>query len=95
MSNERTITDTDLVEFCKWYADFHGDTDIETSVIVTCLCGYFHTFPKAADKLLMRCKKSGLVVANGDTWNIQIGGHDLLERANVGKPHSATLNNIF
>ena len=46
MSNERTITDTDLVEFCKWYADFHGDTDIETSVIVTCLCGYFHTFPK-------------------------------------------------
>ena len=95
MSNERTITDTDLVEFCKWYADFHGDTDIETSVIVTCLCGHFHTFPKAADKLLMRCKKSGLVVANGDTWNIQIGGHDLLERANVGKPHSATLNNIF
>ena len=95
MSNVRTITDTDLVEFCKWYADFHGDTDIETSVIVTCLCGYFHTFPKAADKLLMRCKKSGLVVANGDTWNIQIGGHDLLERANVGKPHHAILNNKF
>ena len=70
MSNERTITDTDLVEFCKWYADFHGDTDIETSVIVTCLCGYFHTFPKAADKLLQRCKKLRLVVANGDTWII-------------------------
>ena len=95
MSNERTITDTDLVEFCKWYADFHGDTDIETSVIVTCLCGYFHTFPKAADKLLMRCKKSRLVVANGDTWNIQIGGHDLLERAKNGKPLSATSNNKF
>lgn len=42
MSNDRTITDTDLVEFRKWYADFHGDTDIETSVIVTCLCGYLH-----------------------------------------------------
>lgn len=79
MSNERTIIDTDLVEFCKWYADFHGDTDIETSVIVMCLCGYFHTFPKAADKLLMRCKKLRLVVANGDTWKIQ-RGHDFLER---------------
>ena len=70
----RTITDTDLVEFCKWYADFHGDTDIETSVIVTCLCGYFHTFPKAADKFLMRCKKLRLIVANGDKWNMQVGG---------------------
>lgn len=95
MINERTITDTDLVEFCKWYADFHGDADIETTVIVTCLCGYFHTFPKAADKLLMRCKKLRLVVANGDTWNIQRGGHDLLERANVSKPHHAILNNKF
>lgn len=79
MTNER-ITDNNLIEFCKWYAGFHGAAGIEASVIETCLCGYFHTFPKAAIKLLMRCKKLRLVVANGDKLNMQIGGCDLLER---------------
>lgn len=66
MMNEK-ITDNDLMGFCKWYAGFHGAADIESSVIETCLCGYFHTFSKAAKSLLMRCKKLSFIVAEGDT----------------------------
>ena len=73
------ITDNDLMEFCKWYAGFHGATDIEPSVIETCLCGYFHTFAKAANKLLMRCKKLKLVAANGDTVNIVLNNIKLTD----------------
>lgn len=69
MTNER-ITDNDLMEFCKWYAGFHGAADIEPSVIETCLCGYFHTFSKAANQLLKRCMKLGLVVAESDTISL-------------------------
>ena len=69
MMNER-ITDNNLMEFCKWYAGFHGAADIEPSVIETCLCGYFHTFSKAANQLLKRCMKLGLVVAEGDTISL-------------------------
>ncbi|MDD6686826.1 MAG: hypothetical protein PUE70_03935 [Sodaliphilus pleomorphus] len=69
MMNEK-ITDNDLMGFCKWYAGFHGAADIESSAIETCLCGYFHTFSKAANQLLKRCMKLGLVVAEGDTISL-------------------------
>lgn len=74
-----TITDNDLMEFCKWYAGFHGAADIETSVIETCLCGYFHTYIKAAANLLMRCKKLKLVAANGETVNIVLNNIKLTD----------------
>lgn len=64
------ITDNDLMVFCRWYADFHGATNITPSVITTCLCGHFHTFTKAANQLLKRCKRLKLVVADGDTLTI-------------------------
>lgn len=67
MSMENDITDNDLMVFCRWYADFHGATDIMPSVITTCLCGYFHTFTKAANQLLKRCMRLKLVVASGNT----------------------------
>jgi len=69
MMNER-ITDNNLMEFCKWYAGFHGAADIEPSVVETCLCGYFHTFSKAANQLLKRCMKLGLLVAHNGNMTI-------------------------
>ena len=60
------ITDTNLADFCKWYAEWHGRKPVEASVITTCMCGYFKTYSKAADKLLARCKALKLVaVKNG------------------------------
>lgn len=55
------ITDNDLREFLGWYQDFHGCRPAGAPVITTCMCGYFGTFPKAADKLLARCKRLKLV----------------------------------
>lgn len=64
MSNESNTTDGELMEFCKWYADFHGKAPIYESVITTCLCGYFHTYPKRAECLLKRCLRLRLVTAH-------------------------------
>lgn len=63
------ITDNDLMAFYRWFADFHGDTT-EPSVFTTAMCGHFHTYTKVANKLLTRCKKLRLVVADGDTLTI-------------------------
>ena len=64
-----SVTDNDLMALCDWFADFHGNTT-SPSVITTCLCGHFHTFTKAADRLLKRCMRLRLVVADGDNLNI-------------------------
>ena len=47
-----------------------GAIDIEPTVIETCLCGYFHTFSKAANQLLKRCMKLGLLVAHNGNMTI-------------------------
>lgn len=70
MNMSNNISDIDLMAFCQWYADRHGTTNIKPSVITTCLCGYFHTFTKAAEQLLRRCKKLKVVVADGETLTI-------------------------
>ena len=71
------ITDNDLRAFCHWYADFHGDTDITPGVLLTCMCGYFHTYTKAADQLLNRCMRLKAVTADhGDTVKIVINNEN-------------------
>lgn len=72
MSVGNSITDNDLMQFCRWYADFHGATNITPSVIVTCLCGHFHTYTKAANQLLKRCMRLGLVSLKNDKLTIVI-----------------------
>ena len=69
MSMGNNITDNDLMAFCEWFADFHGNATMP-SVFTTCLCGYFQTFTKAANQLLKRCMRLKLVVADGDTLTI-------------------------
>ena len=55
------ITEDNLREFLRWYQEFHGSRPADESVITTCMCGYFGTFPKAANKLLARCDVLELV----------------------------------
>ncbi len=64
MSNKSNVTDAELMEFCKWYADFHGKASVDKSVVTTCLCGYFHTYSKRAERLLKRCLQLGLLTAH-------------------------------
>ena len=59
--NIEKITDQDLRTFCKWYVGFHGTKPVAATVLTTCLCGYFSTYAKAADKLLARLKKLDLI----------------------------------
>lgn len=63
------ITDNDLMAFCGWFADFHGNATMP-SVFTTCLCGYFQTYTKGATKLLKRCERLKLVTINGDVLTI-------------------------
>ena len=65
-----SITDNELMAFCRWFAGFHGGTT-SPSVFTTCMCGYFHTYTKAANKLLKRCMRLGAVVVIGDCCTIQ------------------------
>jgi len=66
--NIEKITDKDLMEFCKWYTGFHGTKPVAATVLTTCLCGYFATFSKEADKLLARLKKLDLITMIDDRF---------------------------
>ena len=55
------VTDEDLREFLEWFGRWHGHKAVDVSVMTTCMTGHFKTYPKAADKLLARCKHLQLV----------------------------------
>ena len=47
-------------DFCTWYAVYHG-LEADKGAFLTCICGYFHTFPKRATAILAEMKAAGLV----------------------------------
>ena len=55
------ISDEQLRGFCGWYCRHHGSAPVCQSVFVTCLCGYFHTFSRAAEVIASRCQDAGLI----------------------------------
>ena len=63
--NIENITDQDLRDFCRWYVGFHGTKPVPATVLTTCLCGYFATFSKEANKLLARLKRLDLIQMKG------------------------------
>lgn len=63
--NIEEIADEDLKRFCQWYVGFHGCKPVSATVLTTCLCGYFATFTKEADKLLAKLKRLNLVQVKG------------------------------
>ena len=55
------ITDSQLVEFSQWFKDHYCKTESYESVMITCLCGYFHTYPKPAKGIMRRLKDLDLM----------------------------------
>ena len=63
------VTDNNLMAFCKWFSDFHGNKT-SPSVFTTCLCGFFHTNTRTANQLLKCCKSLKLVNVKGGELTI-------------------------
>ena len=64
------ITDKELREFCKWYKNhFRKDSDVE-SVFVTCMCGHFHSYPKAMKDVMKRMQALRLITINKEKITI-------------------------
>lgn len=61
------LTQTQLHDFCKWFAGYHGTEQPEHVFFVTCLYGHFHTYPKAAESLLRDMRRTGLVEEKAGT----------------------------
>lgn len=69
MENDKEIKDEDLREFCRW-CRFRGN--VSEDVLVTCLCGHFHSFPDVMKQQLKRMVSLGLITVNKDK-TYQIG----------------------
>ena len=55
------ISDKDLQDFCKWYKDRFNKVADEKGVMITCLCGHFHTYTKRAKELLKHCEELNIL----------------------------------
>lgn len=55
------VSNEELNEFCQWFKNHFGKNESYLCAITTCLCGYFHTFPREANLLLKRCKSNNLL----------------------------------
>lgn len=58
------IPDNELRDFCKWNKDRLSKTTEEESVFITCMCGHFHSYPKAMKEVLKRMQALGLITTN-------------------------------
>lgn len=63
----------EIKKFLLWYVDFHGMTT-DKNKLVTCMCGYFHTFTKDAEMKLRECVKMGYlkILRGGIVWNTKL-----------------------
>jgi hypothetical protein len=64
------MTDIGLREFCKWYKSHFGKSKDVESVFLTCLCGHFHSYPKAMKEVLKRMQTLGLVTIKNSNISI-------------------------
>lgn len=60
------INDNDLREFVKWYKNHYGKREDAESVFVTCLCGHFHSYPKAMKEIVKRMADIGIIKKEKD-----------------------------
>lgn len=56
-----SILDSELQEFCRWYKNHYGRSESFESAFITCLCGYYHTYPKEEKRLMERLKGLDLI----------------------------------
>ena len=69
----RTITDTDLTEFTKWYFTHFRCSETPQVYFTISMAGYLHSFEKETKKLLHRCKVMGLVSVVGGMVKLRSG----------------------
>lgn len=64
---------TEIKEFLLRYVDFHGMAT-DKNKLVTCMCGYFHTYTKDAAIKLRECEKMGYlkILKGGIVWNTKL-----------------------
>ena len=56
----------DLRTFIVWYSMYQQSR--ETSVLETCICGYFHTYTKEAKRIIRKCEQLGLIRTMEDNF---------------------------
>ena len=64
------MSDDELQEFCQWYSKHFGKSEYAESVFVTCLCGHFHSYPKAMREAVNRMAALGLIRKEKDNITI-------------------------
>ena len=55
------VSNDELNEFCQWYKEHYGRIESYESAFITCMCGYYHTYPVEAKVLLKRLKGLELI----------------------------------
>ena len=58
----------DLRTFIVWYSMYQQSR--ETSVLSTCICGYFHTYTKEAKRIIRECEQLGLIRVKKEKFEI-------------------------
>ena len=58
----------DLRTFIVWYSMYQQSR--ETSVLETCICGYFHTYTKEAKRIIRKCEQLGLIRTKKEKFEI-------------------------
>lgn len=64
------VRDNDLREFVRWHKRHYEKREDAESVFVTCMCGHFHSYPKAMKELLKRMQALGLITTNKERITI-------------------------
>ena len=59
----KVVSNEELNEFCQWFKEHYGKSESYESALITCMCGYFHTYPKEAKVLLNRLKGLELITS--------------------------------
>lgn len=63
-------TRSELEHFIRFYGNRHSSR--EWSVMVTCACGYFHTYTKEAERMMKECADYGFIKKSKNTFEILI-----------------------
>ena len=58
----------DIRTFIAWYSMYQQSR--ETSVLETCICGYFHTYTKEAKRIIRECEQLGLIRTKKEKFEI-------------------------
>lgn len=64
------MTDQELQDFIIWHKGRFKRTEVPESVLLTCMCGAFHSYPRAMKHVLKRMSDLGLIKRKGEQITI-------------------------